>query len=315
MEGVGVLHETENLLKNENICPFCSSETKKILPGRPDYECALPIKFDYIQCLNPKCGHVSAKVPERFDLSTLYGEYSTHRETTPQNLSIFTYLIPKEMCHFDSDWETLFIGQDLASKSVLDFGCGNGNFLRKLKAFGIGNVYGYDFDSKAMEVAKNAGCEVLSSLATDVKFDVIFLNHVIEHLSEPLKELERLKLLLNEDGIIYASTPNTGSLTRKVFKDNWRGWETPRHVNVFCVNSACKLIELSSFSSLKSQVMTKNSMFLGIYNESFVGRFWATGLGKVVRWSMLLPFSWGAYLIAMFSRKCGEEVVMVFRQE
>lgn len=302
-------------MKDEKKCPFCSSVTKEILSKRPDYECSLPIKFSYIQCLNPDCGHVSAKVPEDFDLTVLYGKYTTHKENRPTSLSVLAYLIPKEMRHFDADWKALFAGKDLASVSVLDFGCGNGNFLRKLKALGISRVYGYDFDSKAMDVAKSTGCEVLASLEADIKFDVIFLNHVIEHVPDPLKEVEKLKLLLHDGGIIYASTPNIDSLTCKAFKDCWRGWETPRHVNVFCINSANRLIELSTFSSSKSQVTTKNSMFLGIYNESFVGKFWATKLGKVARWLMLIPFAWVAYIVAKFSKKYGEEVVMIFRQE
>lgn len=74
---------------------------------RPDYECSLPIKFSYIQCLNPDCGHVSAKVPEDFDLTVLYGKYTTHKENRPTSLSVLAYLIPKEMRHFDADWKAL----------------------------------------------------------------------------------------------------------------------------------------------------------------------------------------------------------------
>lgn len=41
-----------------------------------------------------------------------------------------------------------------------------------------------------------------------VKFDVIFANHVIEHMANPVEFIQRLKPLLKREGIIYIEVPN-----------------------------------------------------------------------------------------------------------
>lgn len=45
-------------------------------------------------------------------------------------------------------------------------------------------------------------------LPTENRFDVIILNHVLEHLSNPLEKLSSLRQLLTPDGIVYLGVPH-----------------------------------------------------------------------------------------------------------
>ena len=40
------------------------------------------------------------------------------------------------------------------------------------------------------------------------KYDLIIMDNVLEHIEEPNKVLKKIKLILNENGIIYIAVPN-----------------------------------------------------------------------------------------------------------
>lgn len=116
--------------------------------------------------------------------------------------------------------------------SILDVGCGSGNFLRKISSkffdktgFDIKNfVDKYDFDFCSGNFLKTKFRK---------KFDVICLWHVLEHLAKPYEYLNKIKKLLQKDGIIIISTPNTESLGFKFGQENWFHLDTPRHLFLY----------------------------------------------------------------------------------
>jgi len=64
-------------------------------------------------------------------------------------------------------------------------------------------------------------------------FDVVTLNHVIEHAEDPLSLLEECRRILKPGGKIVVLTPNVTSLGSRVFGNHWRGLEPPRHYHLF----------------------------------------------------------------------------------
>lgn len=51
---------------------------------------------------------------------------------------------------------------------------------------------------------------------TNEKYDVIILSHVLEHVSNPIEILKKVKLWLKEDGVVLAAVPNSNSIHRQV---------------------------------------------------------------------------------------------------
>ncbi len=95
---------------------------------------------------------------------------------------------------------------------VLDFGCGNGGFLRGLRKKGIiKNSVGVELDKEARNHLLNeemAVYEKLEDIDQTIKFDVVTMFQVIEHLEEPHKIINDIKSRLADGGLLIIETPN-----------------------------------------------------------------------------------------------------------
>jgi len=126
-------------------------------------------------------------------------------------------------------------------KTLLDVGCGKGEFLtiakdRGWKVFGIEPsknladyaVQKYKLDIKTTSIEK-AGFN--SSF-----FDAVTLNMVLEHIDEPNSVLREVNRVLKDKGILLIEVPNTDSLMLKLAtayfrlkRKNWSPLLSPLH--------------------------------------------------------------------------------------
>jgi SAM-dependent methyltransferase len=93
---------------------------------------------------------------------------------------------------------------------LLDFGCGNGSFMRAATRQGF-LCEGVELEEKAREqAARNSGCPV-STLeevkASGRRYDIIYMGDVLEHLPAPAAMLRELEPLLAPDGIFFIEGP------------------------------------------------------------------------------------------------------------
>ena len=99
--------------------------------------------------------------------------------------------------------------------NLLEVGIGSGGFLHFTRSRGFA-VTGVDLSPfVANSVIEKYSIEVkvgdISKLVFKDKFDVIILNHVLEHVQDPIDFLSTLKTLLNDNGVICTAVPNIGS--------------------------------------------------------------------------------------------------------
>lgn len=93
------------------------------------------------------------------------------------------------------------------SKNILDFGCGTGGFLKLLK--NKCNSYGVEMSDIYRNILNNDELEVYKSIdEVNIKFDIICLWHVFEHLDDPIGILTQIKNYLKPDGIILIEVPH-----------------------------------------------------------------------------------------------------------
>jgi len=97
---------------------------------------------------------------------------------------------------------------------VLDVGCGSGLFLEELRAQGLrGSGVDANADSVTICRARGLDAECIGLEALDEslssRYDAITLFHVIEHLSDPVGALLKLRSLLQPGGIIAVSVPHS----------------------------------------------------------------------------------------------------------
>lgn len=141
---------------------------------------------------------------------------------------------------------------------IFDYGCGSGNFGQYLASKGH-NVHLFD----PFEVPLAVDCNVHDALQkVPSDFDVIFLNHVVEHLDDPLQTICKLKRKLKKGGRIIVSTPNAKSLSRVIFKKYWRGLEYPRHRCVFSPSGISQLAERAGLSPT-TYLLSRSSREMG----------------------------------------------------
>lgn len=124
---------------------------------------------------------------------------------------------------------------------LLDVGCGAGYFSNEAKIRGF-NVTGIDISKKATDYAAKyfkiyTVCTDLQRFKTKQKFNVILLNHVLEHITDLKPFLLKVKSLLTKDGIVLIVSPNYRSLMRIIFGKRWYGLQPDQHVWQFTPNS------------------------------------------------------------------------------
>ncbi|NRA56690.1 MAG: class I SAM-dependent methyltransferase [Phycisphaerales bacterium] len=92
---------------------------------------------------------------------------------------------------------------------VLDFGCGNGGMLSRIKDFGASPT-GLEVNPAAAAMARERGYDVypdIEELPDDMTFDAIVSNHVLEHVRDPSSTLERLRRQLVPGGRLILKLP------------------------------------------------------------------------------------------------------------
>ena len=117
------------------------------------------------------------------------------------NLSLFDYVYSqiKSLGHKDP--------------SVLDVGCGNGDFLRYLQRKSNHlQLYGIDYHYNKPHKGIKFFCGDIFNTDFDEKFDVIVNLAVIEHVWDIKSYMQRLSQLCNDDGLVITMTVNDNSL-------------------------------------------------------------------------------------------------------
>ncbi|MBF0330079.1 MAG: class I SAM-dependent methyltransferase [Nitrospirae bacterium] len=135
---------------------------------------------------------------------------------------------------------------------ILDIGCGRGLFLHIMAQDGW-DVVGTEFDNVTAKcVSSIYNIKVVSDKTGRLdfpanSFDVITVNHVLEHMHDPLAIIRRCLNLLREDGYIYMAVPNILSLQAVFGKRWWFHLDPPYHLNHFTPKGLCKLLTDNSF--------------------------------------------------------------------
>ena len=147
---------------------------------------------------------------------------------------------------------------------ALEIGCGGGDLLMQMKEIGWKTI-GIDFDPGAVAASMQRGLDVregdlVAQSFTDASFDVVLMNHVLEHLPEPLNTMREIKRILRPRGRLILVTPNFASWGSKHFGKDWRGLEPPRHLHLFNQQSALLLANRAEFHLITVQVSVRSAI-------------------------------------------------------
>ncbi|UJP65996.1 class I SAM-dependent methyltransferase [Mongoliitalea daihaiensis] len=205
--------------------------------------------------------------------------------------------------------------------SVLDFGCGKGQFLMQAKSLGWKTLGVETATARAEFAQQKYGLDVLNRYYEGGKlasqgFDVISLLHVLEHLPQPMQLLQSLvDNNLKQGGVLVIEVPNAHSLQAKIAGKDWMHWDIPKHLSHWNEKSLEASLQKIGFYKKKVQYYSVHLGVLGML-RALMGKFGYQGniivdlKGKkhwktLILLGLLLPASWLLELFAVGTKQGG----------
>jgi len=166
---------------------------------------------------------------------------------------------------------------------ILDVGCSTGGLYFSIKdIIKKENYYGIDYNKYAVEMAENKGlnvkqCDIRKEeIPFKEKFDIVWMNHVIEHFTveEQIKVINKLRNILKPNGLIFIFAPTPY---------HWYFWDDFTHVR------PCTHGQLSD--------LLRNNGFIILESKYSRIRYFPQSLQKFLRLPPIRWFLWEVYCI------------------
>lgn len=332
MDGAGVGQVTKVLR-----CPLCGSRERATVYGDiPDFKYGVPGSWSFVRCA--RCGLVyldprladpmrgypatySQHVPSRAPQVGAIGAFKAgvrqgilwncgYRAATHRRWVIVVgkicKLIPsiKRRALFDF----LLFPRAVEGGRLLDIGCGNGRFLAVMKMLGW-EVYGIEPDQSSARLARDLTGALIYRTLQEADFpsdffDIITMNHVFEHIENPLWLLMECYRILRAKGKLGICVPNWKSLSHRFFRQHCYHLEPPRHVAMYeprVLAMACRQVGFALESVTTTSVREAKVSFKKSWHHM---KGTPPGPMLVRMWSL---FAW---LMSFFARESGEEIVL-----
>jgi len=154
--------------------------------------------------------------------------------------------------------------------SVLDFGCGTGDFVKYLQDQKW-NAVGVEPNLNALNLALAKGINVFSDVSqiNNQKFDIITLWHVLEHVPNYNETIKQLSTLLNENGKIVIALPNFESFDANYYGNFWAAWDVPRHIWHFSEKGIKSIMKKLDYSFVKEKAMIFDAFYVSLLSEKY----------------------------------------------
>jgi SAM-dependent methyltransferase len=241
------------------VCPCCAGrEFKTIVRQIRSIYSTKP--YDVVRCQG--CGHgMTEPMPSPAELQAIYDR-------------IYSYDVNYAVID-----ERAYRARFLADKIVrlrppsgtfraLEIGCMFGTLVKELTARGIATK-GIELSKESADFCRAAGLDVTCesveqfvSRASDERFDVIVLSHVLEHIMDPRAIIEQLAGMLNVNGHLLVCVPNYECWHAKLFGANWGWWQVPVHIHHFCESSLRRLMESLGFDDFSTELRGGDSLII-----------------------------------------------------
>ncbi|MFO0966015.1 MAG: class I SAM-dependent methyltransferase [Gemmataceae bacterium] len=147
---------------------------------------------------------------------------------------------------------------------LLDFGCGGGSFLIRMRRLGW-NVTGLDFSSAVVDrlrathgLTVHQGSLPHADLP-DESFDVITMWESLEHVHQPLDVLRAAQRLLAKGGKILVSLHNIESVAFRWFGPAWFPLDLPRHLTHFSPSTLRLALHEAGFQPGRVRMLRSSS--------------------------------------------------------
>lgn len=252
-------------------CPVCSSDRiANVFPVK-DHTVSGSL-FEVMEC-----GHCTLRftqdVPTQEHIGAFYksDEYISHTNTSKGLVNNLYQRVRNVTMKQKTALLKKYTG--LQKGTLLDVGCGTGNFLHAMQTQGW-NVTGLEPDADARDLANRLhGLKVLPSheifgLRPD-SFNAITMWHVLEHVHQLHEYVGQLKNLLTPAGKLFIAVPNYTSRDAKTYGKFWAAYDVPRHLYHFSPQSVEVLMKQHGLKVIKFLPMWFDSFYVGLLSSKY----------------------------------------------
>lgn len=232
-------------------CPVCRKGK-----GEPCY-CAMPfLMLNYSPRFNPvklwmrcdACGQIFAyNYPAALIEPQAEGELGDEGYGKPrlQTMPIFGAILKRVLVH-------------APGKRLLDVGAGMGELCAAALEYGC--------DVEAVEISQRQAQRIRELLGigvycmdflrfdTERQFDIVTMGDVLEHMADPTDAIRKAHSLLNDEGILWLSTPNFESGFSRLTGYDDPMWNEPWHITYFSCDGLTKLLSANGFTVLEYDI-------------------------------------------------------------
>ena len=223
--------------KTESIrCPLCNSTNEKYLFSKDGFRVVKCNKCELVY-INP-----------RLKPDVLEELYNTN-EISPE--SYYEKNISQDFKNFTRRLKLIQKYRKKPGK-LLDIGCNIGTLMKVAEENGWETV-GVEFNKSAAAFGrKRFGLKILDRDFMKIKFkpssfDVVVMNDVIEHVTNPVATLKEVRRILKKGGVLFMSTPNIDAFLPKITRSIWLHLKPNEHLIFFTPKTIKVLLDKTGF--------------------------------------------------------------------
>lgn len=257
-------------------CPICNTVESTVLKHMkmelPENVC-LPKEYDIVAC--DRCGFSYART-DGVTQENYNQYYSVDNDYSDEEIRIN---VNKELNAVRIELMKKYVSPD---SSILDIGCGNGDFLVELKESGYKNLKGIDPGKDSVEVVKKRGINAQvgnifgGGESESEKYDVVCCTEVLEHIYDLKGCLEKLKGRLKGRGSqIFVDVPGMEGINKcfampaENFNCEHINYFTFRSLdNLFCINGFKRISKTEDFYLFSEKMRVFNIGAVYEWDES-----------------------------------------------
>lgn len=274
--------EARQPIRTENVdCLVCGSTKSELsLAGLKDCEYGVPGVYQLRRCAICEQMFLSPRPVEEDLLHCYPTDYHGYHTSGFSSIygALASWQIKSRFMHYRS-----LLGDKPAN--ILDVGCGDGSVLKAImRHYPKWRTFGVEFKPEIAGIGRTEGLMIFTGTLEECDFpekyfDLLIMNHLIEHLSDPLRAMRKACALLKPGGHIVGEVPNYDSIDRRISGKWWGGHHAPRHLFQFTPKTITNLFASAGLQTVK----ISPEMHTGHWALSFQNFFQAHGMAVRLR--------------------------------